>query len=163
MICWLESRLLDTGHWRNDHARSTPSRPLGQNHPEIFCSQRDFKLASKNDSHIFLRVRWLYVRSRKSETFRLENHFSAKCRPSVCGSGRFIQQTPARRICSKARRPSIEDSFSVKCHHRVFESWRFIQQTLAQRISSKARRLSIGNIFSAKRRPIFFESGRFMQ
>ena len=135
----------------------------GQITPVIFCSQRDFKLASKNESHIFGRVRRLWVRSRKSEIFRLENHFSVKCRPSVFGSGRFIQQTPARRSCPKARQPSIENPFSVKCHHRVFDSGRFIQQTPARRILSKVRRLSIGNIFAAKCRPIFFECGRFIQ
>ena len=32
------------------------------------------------------------------------------------GSGRFIQQTPARRISSKARRPSIENIFSAQRH-----------------------------------------------
>ena len=126
--------------------------------PVIFCSQRDFKLASKNESHIFGRVRRLWVRSRKSEIFRLENHFSVKCRPSVFGSGRFIQQTPARRICPKARRPSIENPFSVKCHHRVYDSGRFIQQTPARWIFSKARRLSFGNIYSFRCRPIFIES-----
>ena len=126
--------------------------------PVIFCSQRDFKLASKNESHIFGRVRRLWVRSRKSEIFRLENHFSVKCRPSVFGSGRFIQQTPARRICPKARRPSIENPFSVECHHRVFDNGRFIQQTPARWIFSKARRLSFGNIYSFRCRPIFIES-----
>ena len=126
--------------------------------PVIFCSQRDFKLASKNESHIFGRVRRLWIRSRKSEIFRLENHFSVKCRPSVFGSGRFIQQTPARRICPKARRPSIENSFSVKRRRGVFESGRFIQQTPARWIFSKARRLSFGNIYSSRCRPIFIES-----
>ena len=126
--------------------------------PVIFCSQRDFKLASQNESHIFGRVRRLWVRSRKSEIFRLENHFSVKCRPNVFGSGRFIQQTPARRICPKARRPSIENPFFVKCHHRVFDNGRFIQQTPARWIFSKARRLSFGNIYSSRCRPIFIES-----